>query len=98
MPTFITTIKFTGQGIANIRDTTKRANTFRSKAEKMGVKVTDLFWTLGAFDGLILFDAPDEETATALMLHLGSLGTVQTQTGRAYREAEMSGILSKLSG
>ena len=98
MSTFVTTIKFTEQGIANVRDTTQRANSFRSEAKKMGVNVTDILWTLGAFDGLIVFDAPDEETAAALTLRLGSLGNVQSQTGRAFRESEMSGILSKLSG
>lgn len=59
----------------------------------MGIKVSDIFWTLGRFDGLIIFDAPDEETATAAMLHLGSLGNVQTQTSRAYRAAEMKEML-----
>ena len=98
MPTFVTTIKFTEQGNAKISDTTQRANSFKSKAEKMGVKITDLFWTLGAFDGLIIFDAPDEQTAAALMLYLESNGAVITQTGRAFRESEMSNILSKLSG
>ncbi len=97
MPTFVTTIKFTERGAEKIRDTTQRAIAFKSKAEEMGAKVTDIFWTLGAFDGLIVFDAPDEETATAVMLYLGSLGSVQTQTGRAFRESELSSILSKLS-
>ena len=31
----------------------------------MGVKVRDIFWTLGHFDGVIVFDAPDDETAPA---------------------------------
>ena len=98
MSTFVTTIKFTEQGIANVRDTTQRANSFKSEADKMGVKVTDILWTLGAFDGLIIFNAPDEETAAALMLHMATLGNVQTQTVRAFRESEMPGVLSKLSG
>ncbi len=98
MPTFVATMKFTGQGIANVRDTIQRADSFKSEANKMGAKVTDILWTLGAFDGLIVFDAPDEETASALALHLGSRGNVQTQTGRAFRESEMSSILSKLPG
>jgi uncharacterized protein with GYD domain len=98
MATFISTIKFTEQGIQNIKDTCARANAFRSAAKKMGVKVQDVYWTLGPFDGLLVFDAPDEETATAAMLRLGSLGNVQTQTARAYKAAEMEGILAKLSG
>jgi uncharacterized protein with GYD domain len=98
MATFISTIKFTGQGIQNIKDTCKRANAFKTKAKKMGVKVQDIYWTLGPFDGLLVFDAPDEETATAVVLHLGTLGNVQTQTARAYNSSEMEGVLAKLSG
>ena len=71
MATFISTIKFTEQGIQNIKDTCKRANAFKATAKKMGVKVQGIYWTLGRFDGLLLIDAPDEETATALMLDLG---------------------------
>ncbi len=64
----------------------------------MDVEVKNIFWTLEPFDGCIVFDAPDSETATALMLHLGSFGNVQTQTARAYQAAEMEQILGKLSG
>ncbi|MHB0955211.1 MAG: GYD domain-containing protein [Pirellulaceae bacterium] len=98
MATFISTIKFTEQGIQNIKDTCKRANTFKATAKKKGVKVQEVFWTLGRFDGLLVFDAPDEETATALMLDLGSQGNVHTQTARAYTAPEMEGILAKMDG
>lgn len=98
MATFISTIKFTEQGMQNIKDTCKRANAFKATAKKMGVKVQDIFWTLGPSDTLVVFDAPDEETATALMLYLCSLGSVHTQTVRAYKAAEMEGILAKMSG
>src|SRR4051794_4974689 len=93
MATFVTTIKFTEQGIKNIQETSKRAAALKATAQKMGVQVKETYWTLGAFDGLILFDAPDDVTATALMLHLGSLGNVQTQTARAFTAAEMDQIL-----
>ena len=97
MATFLSTIKFTEQGIANTKDTTKRANTFKSTAKQFGVKVRDIYWTLGPFDGVAIFDAPDDETATALMLQLGSFGNVQTQTARAFEASEMDAILAKLS-
>jgi uncharacterized protein with GYD domain len=58
----------------------------------------DIYWTLGKFDGLLVFDAPDEETATALMLQIGSLGNIRTQTDRAYKAAEMEAILAKMNG
>ena len=98
MATFISTIKFTEQGIQNIKETGKRANAFKAAAKKLGAKVNDIYWTLGAFDGAILFEAPDDETATALMLGLSSLGNVQTRTARAFDAKDMDGILSKMNG
>src|SRR5437867_7225329 len=96
MPTFITTMQFTEQGIKTVRDTCKRAEAFKAAAEKMGVKVTGIYWTLGGFDGVIVCEAPNEETVTALLLHLGSLGNIRTQTARAYHAAEMEKILGML--
>ena len=97
MATFISTIKFTQQGIENIRDTTKRAAAFKSAAKKLGVKVTDIYWTLGGFDGVVIFDAPDDETATAAMLQVASQGNVQTTTSRAFSTSEIEKVLGMLA-
>jgi uncharacterized protein with GYD domain len=96
MATFITTIKFTQQGIKGIDETTRRAAAFRAAAKKLGVKVTNTYWTLGDYDGLLILDAPDEETAAAALLHLASLGNVHTTTVRAFNAAEMDKILTKV--
>jgi uncharacterized protein with GYD domain len=97
MATFITTIKFTEQGVKAIGETTKRADAFKAAAKRMGVKVNQIYWTLGAFDGAIVFDAPDDETVSAALLHLGTSGNVHTTTVRAFNAAEMGKILAKLS-
>jgi uncharacterized protein with GYD domain len=94
MATFITTLKFTPQGVSNFQDTCRRAAAFKAAARKLGGKVTGTYWTLGAFDGVLLFETPDDETATALMLQLGSLGFVATQTARAFTAAEMERIVA----
>ena len=96
MATFITTLHFTEQGIKAVRDTCERAAAFKAAAKKMGLKVSGIYWTLGAFDGVIVCEAPDEATATAALLHLGSLGNMRTQTARAYDAAEMQQILGLL--
>jgi uncharacterized protein with GYD domain len=62
----------------------------------MGVKVTGIYWTLGAFDGVIVCEAPDEATATAALLHLGLLGNMRTQSARAYDPTQMQKILGLL--
>ena len=96
MATFITTMHFTEQGIKAVKDTCERAAAFQATAKKMGVKVTGMYWTLGAFDGVIVCEAPDEATATAALLHLGSLGNIRTQTARAFDATEMQKILGLL--
>ncbi|SRR5579872_6994003 len=96
MATFITTMHFTEQGIKAVRDTCTRAAAFKAAAKKMGVKVTGLYWTLGAFDGVIICEAADEETATAALLHLATLGHIRTQTARAFDATEMEKILGLL--
>jgi uncharacterized protein with GYD domain len=96
MATFITTMHFTEQGIKAVRDTCERAAAFKATAKKLGVKVTGTYWTLGAFDGLLVCEAPDEETLTAALLHLATLGNIRTQTARAFGDAEMQKILGLL--
>jgi uncharacterized protein with GYD domain len=97
MATFISTIKFTNQGVQNIHESPKRAAAFKSAAKKLGVKITDIYWTLGSFDGVIIVEAPDDETATAAMLQLSSQGNVQTTTARAFDSSEIEKIIGLLA-
>lgn len=96
MATYITTIKFTEKGIGAIKDTCKRAAAFTKAVAKMKVKVSSVYWTLGSFDGLLIYDAPDDKAATAAMLSLASRGNVQTCTSRAFDAAEMEKIVAML--
>ena len=92
----ITTLKFTDQGTLEIRDSSKRAAAFKAAAKKMGVKISALYWTLGLFDGVIVSEAPDDETITAAMLSLSSKGNVQTTTSRALDATEFEKIIGLL--
>ena len=96
MATFITTIRFTQQGVKGVHDTTKRAAAIKTAGKKLGVKVTNVYWTMGDVDGVLIFQAPDDETAATLLLHLGALGNVHTKSMRAFTAAEMDAILSKV--
>jgi uncharacterized protein with GYD domain len=46
-------------------ETIERATAATAETEKMGAKVTEAFWTMGAYDVVLLLDAPDDETASA---------------------------------
>jgi uncharacterized protein with GYD domain len=97
MPTYITLSNFTHQGIQNIKDTTKRADAFKTAAEKAGCTVKEIYWTQGQYDTVIILDAPDDASATAVLMSLGKLGNVRTQTLRAFTAAELAPILDKVS-
>jgi uncharacterized protein with GYD domain len=96
MATFVTLLKFTEHGVQKIKDTCKRAADFKATAQKLGVEVKGQYWCMGAYDGVIVFEAPDEATATAAMLALGALDNVATQTLRSFTASEMSQILGKV--
>lgn len=96
MAMYVGLIQFTDQGIRNIKETIKRGDAAMAEAEKMGMKIRDEFWTMGAYDVVIVVDAPDAETMSAFMLKIGSLGNVKSHTMRAFRREEMEGILAKI--
>jgi uncharacterized protein with GYD domain len=96
MPTYIVLSTFTDQGIRNIKDTTKRADNVRETARKMGIETKSLYWTVGKYDVVATFEAPDDASITALALSLGSAGNVRTQTMRAFTKEDVTGILAKM--
>jgi uncharacterized protein with GYD domain len=96
MARYISLMKFADQGIRNVRDTIKRGDAAMAEAEKLGMKIIEEYWTMGAYDGVVLFEAPDDETMTAFACKVSSLGNVKTETMRAFRKEEMEGILSKI--
>jgi uncharacterized protein with GYD domain len=96
MATYVILIQFTDQGIRNIKDTVKRGDAAATEAQKMDMKIVEEFWTMGAYDAVVVFEAPNDETMSAFMLKIGSLGNVKSHTLRAFRREEMEGILAKI--
>jgi uncharacterized protein with GYD domain len=68
----------------------------KSAAKKAGCTVRELYWTQGQYDVVTIMDAPDEASATALLMSIGKLGKVRTQTLRAFTAAELAPILDKV--
>jgi uncharacterized protein with GYD domain len=96
MATYIILSNFTDQGLRGVKDTMNRAEAVRETARKMSISVREIYWTMGSYDVVGLFDAPDEETITALALALGQSGNVRTEILRAFTREEMKSVLSKL--
>ncbi len=92
MPRYLSLINFTDAGIREIKNSVKRAKSFRLAVEKAGGKVIGMYWAVGEFDGAVIFEAPAEATATALLLKLGSAGFVRSRTLRVIDSEEFAKI------
>jgi uncharacterized protein with GYD domain len=97
MARYIALVNWTDQGVRNVKDTLNRANAARQAFPAKGGKVIDVYWTLGQYDVVLVFDAPDDETASQLMMVLGMQGNVRSSTMRAFSDQEMTRIIKGVS-
>ena len=80
-----------------MKDSSKRIDTFKEAAQKMGVQVVGVWVTMGEYDLVVVTDAPDDQTVATLLLSTASLGNVATQTMRAFSEDEFREIVARLA-
>jgi uncharacterized protein with GYD domain len=97
MPTYIWVGNFTDQGIRTIKDSMKRAEAVQGAAKKYGVTMTDIHWTMGQYDIVAEFEAPDDATMSAFGLAVSMAGNVKGQTMRAFDRNEMNAVIGKIS-
>ncbi len=98
MPTYVVLVNWTERGIQSFQDSPSRADAVTQLAERLGGSVKDLYWTIGPHDIVGTFEAPDDETMTAIALAIGSQGNVRTTTLRAFDRQEIEGVIGKASG
>jgi len=95
MPTYISLMNWTEKGAASFADTVDRAAAAQALAESFGGSMKEIYWTVGPYDIVAVSEAPDDESATAFALKLGSMGNLRTTTMRAFSGDEMRGIIAK---
>ncbi len=96
MPTYVSLLNWTDQGIRNFKDTLERSDRAAEVAQKHGASIEQVYWTVGPYDLVCVIEAPNDESATAMLLELGTAGNLRTTTLRAYDREEMSGIIERL--
>ena len=96
MPAYATLFNFTEQGLKDIKRTVDRARAASEVAKSVGARFIGIWWLLGEYDGILIFEASDEETATRQIIVNGMLGNIRTKTMRAFSEEEMERIVGGL--
>lgn len=96
MATYIILLRYTQQGIKNIKDSPARIDAARQAFRAAGADFTHWFLTLGEYDAVVIAQAPNDETMAKLLLSIGTLGNVSTQTLRAFTEDEFRKLVAGL--
>jgi uncharacterized protein with GYD domain len=96
MPSFITLLNWTEQGMGKIKASSKRLDAGRKAFKKAGCELKDVYLTMGPYDLVCVIEAPDAETAAKAILSLGAAGNVRTLTLPAFTEDEYRKIVGSL--
>ena len=92
MTHYIALLRFTQKGAEHVKDSTKRAHHFNQMAKKSGVKIEAQYWTIGAYDGVLIIRADSEKKALHLLTSLAAGGNVRTKTMQAFTDKEFAEI------
>jgi uncharacterized protein with GYD domain len=93
--TFVVLFNWTDQGIKSYKDSPQRVDAANKAWEDLGVRVKDVYWTIGPYDLVGIVDAPDPESLAAALLRLGSAGNVRTTSMRALTRSEAEAVIGR---
>lgn len=96
MPTYVTLMKYTTDGIGSVKEGPERVKAARDGIEAMGGKLLSYHLTLGQYDGVAIAEFPNDEIGATFLLALGSQGKLKSETMRAFTEDEFAGLVSNL--
>jgi uncharacterized protein with GYD domain len=96
MGKYVLLLNWTDQGIRNVKDTVKRAESLKSYLEKKGGKLIEILYTFGQYDAIVIAELPNDEIAMSVSLGTGSLGNVRVTTLKAFGLDETRKIIGEL--
>ena len=97
MAAYVLLIKWTEQGMRQIRDSPNRLDKAKAMLRDMGGQVTAVYMTMGEYDLVVTCEAPDDAVAARLSLMLGMLGNVRATTLKAFPETAYREIINSLA-
>jgi uncharacterized protein with GYD domain len=92
MPTYISLVNLTEQGIKDFKNSPERLRSFDDAAKEVGGRLIGFYLVLGQYDYIVITEAPDDQTAARLILGTIGQGSVRTQTMRAFERDEFEQI------
>jgi uncharacterized protein with GYD domain len=96
MPSYLSMLKWTEQGRRNVKQSPARLDAVKEAAKAAGGRVVFFYMTMGEYDLAVLFELPNDEVASRLLLSAGMQGNVSSTTMKAFTEDEYRKIIGSL--
>jgi uncharacterized protein with GYD domain len=96
MTTYILLANWTDQGARNVKESPRRLDAAKKALEDVGGELKSFYMTMGEFDIVAVFEAPDDAVAARFTLQVGQLGNIRTRTLKAFPESAYREIIASL--
>jgi uncharacterized protein with GYD domain len=97
MATYVILLQWTDQGMRKVKESPSRLDQAKRALEEMGGRFVSFYMTMGAYDLVATYEAPDDAVAARFSLMLGMLGYVKATTLKAFPEPAYREIINTLS-
>ncbi len=96
MFTYVMLGNWTEEGARRVQDSPRRLDSAKKSLEEMGGRFQTFFMTMGDYDMVAIYEAPDDAVAARFTLQVGQLGSIRTRTMKAFPEAAYREIIASL--
>ena len=96
MPSYVMLANWTDQGVRSIDDLPKRIDQAKRLLGDMGGQFSSLHMTMGAYDLIGIYDAPDDAVAVRFTLLIEKMGNLRTTSLKAFPEQALREIVRSI--
>ena len=96
MPTYISLVSWTDEGVKNVKESPERLDAFKKSVQDAGGKVVGFYLTMGRYDMVVITESTSDEVIASNMLSTARKGSIRSETMKAFTEDEYRAIISKV--
>jgi len=97
MTTYVVLANWTDQGARNVKDSPRRLDATKAALRELGGELKSFFLTMGEYDMVMIYEAPDDAIAARFTMQVSMLGNIRTRTLKAFPEAAYREIIASFS-
>src|SRR5947208_282065 len=97
MATYVVLANLTDRGARAVKESPRRLDAAKSALRELGGEVRSFFLTMGEYDMVMIYEAPDDAIAARFTMQLGMMGNIRTRTLKAFPEAAYREIITSFS-